>query len=312
MNILKVHRNFLDSRWGLLPVVVGFLAIRMCWPGEVELWQRWTPAVIEVGVALFLHFLAKRYSVVRQRTLLPAFFYLLFTGTDPLFFNNWAAGFSLLMFVLCQEILMRSAFHPLSQRNMLNISFILILGSLYWPPFWLLFPVFWFGMFWFKVLNVKNFLAGIMGGVIILFFLVAWAVYRDEWTVFDEVLPMWTAGLDFHLYLPDLHDRIRLGCLLLIFILVGVRIFVASISEKVVTIKILRYFYVLTLLLAAFLFFQGQWKAEGLLILYIPLSLLSAHYFTYSRRRGEVWLLGLIVVFFLSMLGWQWAEQLAL
>jgi hypothetical protein len=311
MDVLKLHRDFLITRWGLLPVMAVFLLLRLCWPGEAAFWQRATAAGIELAVAIALHFLARQYSVVQQRTLLPTFFYLLFTGTDSLFFDHWMAGISLLLFVLCQVILMRSAFHPLSQNNMLNISFVLILGSLYWPPFWLLFPVFWYGMAWFRILNLKNWLAGVMGIVIVLFFLFAWGVYRDEWTVFDRVLPVWKSGLDFQLYAPDLCEWVRIGGLLLLFLLIGVRIFVANISEKVVTVKILRYFYVLALLLAVFLLVQGRWAAEAWLILYFPLSLLSAHYFTYSRRRGEVWMLALFVIFFLSMLGWQWSEQLA-
>ncbi|GHV59499.1 hypothetical protein FACS1894182_13690 [Bacteroidia bacterium] len=306
MDIRKIHRNFVASRQSLIITMVVFFVVRIPWMDEANPLAFWGSAFLQVGIALFLLYLTQTYSIIRQKTLLPAFFYLLIAGTNPLLFDDLRGSVAAFLVLLCLLFLFNSYQNPLSQRNMLNISLIVTLGSFYWTPLLLFFPLFWYGMYQFKILNFKTFLASLVGVIVVFLFLFAWSVYENDFTVFVEALPDWSDLLNFQFFALEVQDGIVIIFLFLLFCLSGIKIFMAGVSEKIQAIHVLSYLYLLTCIVFAFFFVQNQWDKEWCLILYIPLSLLMAHYFTLSHKPVELWLFLLMVVFLLMRFGWEW------
>ncbi|MDR2804676.1 MAG: DUF6427 family protein [Dysgonamonadaceae bacterium] len=306
MDIRKIHTGFITRRFPLAIALLFFFALRIPWLDKGNPLEFWASAVIQTGIAISLLYLTQTYNIVRQKTLLPAFFYVWLTGTNPVCFYNLRGSISAFLIVPCLAFLFHSYHNPRSQRNMLNISLILTLGSFYWAPLLFFFPLFWQGMYRFKIFNFKNFFAGVLGIVLIFLFLFAWSVYKGDETVFEQILSGWSVVCDFRVDSLDVKGWVRIAFVMLLFILSGVRIFMAGISEKVQTIHILSYLYMLAGILFVVFFFQNQWTPEWLLILYIPVSLLMAHYFTYTYRKSVSWLFLLTIIFFLGMFVWEW------
>jgi hypothetical protein len=256
---------------------------------------------------MFLLNLTQRYVIIREKTFLPAFFYLLLAGVNPLYFYDLRGSVAAFLVVLCLLILFDTYQKPLSQRNALNMSLVLTLGSLYWAPLLLLFPLFWYGMYWFKSLNFKTFFASLMGLAAVCLFLFAWSIFKDDWTVFVQMLPDWSALWDFRfpplVTVTELVTNIFLGIL---FVLSVVQIFMAGVSEKIQARTFLSYLSALAAVIAILFLGQNQWEKEWSLILYVPVSLLFAHYFTLAQRLAGMWLFLFTIVFFLSMFAWQW------
>ncbi|MDR0543192.1 MAG: DUF6427 family protein [Dysgonamonadaceae bacterium] len=312
MDIRKIHKSFITDRSSLIVVLFLFLVIRIPLTGEGTPLEFWSSAFIQTGIALFLLYLTQIFGIIRQKTLLPAFFYLLLAGTNPLFFYDLRGSVSAFIVTLCLLFLFNSYQNPLSQRNALNISLILTLGSFNWLPLFLFFPLFWYGMYRFKSLNIRTFFASLTGILLVCLFWFAWCVYENNLSIFLQALPDWSDLTDIQIFSPNIREGVVILFLFLLFVLSGIRIFMAGVSEKIQAMNILSYLYLLACVVFAFFFIQNQWSKEWLLILHIPLSLLIAHYFTLSNKPVELWLFLLVVVFFLLRLGLEcfvWIEN---
>jgi len=278
----------------------------MFWIDKDNLLELLGSMFAQIGVAIFLLFLTQKHVIIRERTLLPSFCYLLLIGTNHLFINNLQGSVSALLVVSCLCFLFNIYQTPFPQRNALNVSLLLTFGSLYWTPLIYFFPLFWWGMSWFKNLNIKTFLASLMGIAIVCLFLLARSLYCENWTVFAKILfDLSTLG-EFQLaslFIRNMTEIIFVGVL---FILSVINAFRSDVSEKAQARTMLGYLSLLTVVLFIVFLFQNQWMKEWLLILYIPVSLLIAHYFTLTQNRVVMWLFLVTIVFFLFMFGWKW------
>jgi hypothetical protein len=240
--------------------------------------------------------------VIRQRTLLPAFFYLLFVGTSPRYFEDWLGSLMSLIILLCFYVLFATYQRPKSQMNAFNISILLTLGSFLWTPILYFFPLFWIGMYQFKSLNVRSFFAYWMGFVLVYFLIFTWSIVQNDLTIFVDSLPIfdtqWT--LDLSIFSP--RDWAIAGYLMFLFILAGSKIFMSGISEKVRAVTTLSYLYLFSIGVFFFFVLQTTTDNSWRLITYIPLSLLIAHYFTLSLRKWTNWLFLFTLLVFIASL----------
>ena len=307
MNISHIHKGFINNRLSLIIALLVFVALRIPWIGEGEVLELGASTFIQIGSALLLLHFAQKQSIIRQRTLLPAFFYLLLVGTNPLLFYDLRGSVSTFIVLLCLLFLFDTYQNPLSQRNALNISLVLALGSFYWPPLLFFFPVFWYGMYWVKSFNLKTFFATLLGLAVVYLFLLAWSVYKNDWAVFMQVMPDWSVLWDFRFpHSASIEESATNIFLFILFVLSVFNIFMVGVAEKAQARTFLGYLSQLTVVVSILFLSQNQWGTEWLLILYVPLSIVLAHYFTLSQKPGTMWLLLLTILFFLLMFAWKW------
>jgi len=307
MNTRTKYNNFI-KHWATLAVtLLIFIALRIPWMGKEEALELWSSMLVQIGIAIFTVYFVEKQGIIRQRTLLPALFYLILVGTNPLFFHDWRGSIYALLILLCLSLLFDTFQNPFSQRNALNISIILTLASLYWTPLLVFFPLFWLGMRWFKSLNLNTFFASLMGWAVVYLFLLAWSVYKGDWTFFLQMLPdlseLWDFRVPPMMGMEEVATNIFLGAL---FFLSVINNFVVGTIEKAHAKTALAFLSLLAGVIAVFFLGQYQWRSEWLLISYIPLSVLLAHYFTLSYKRSTVALFWATVLFFLLVFAWQW------
>ncbi|GHT60869.1 hypothetical protein FACS189451_01730 [Bacteroidia bacterium] len=297
MSIDKIHKFFV-SNWGVfIACVLVFLAFRL--QGDWDNINLWVSTLLQIILALSLLNLNNIFTIIRRRTLLPALFYLILVGCNPVFDLDWKGALVALLMMINYLFLFHTYQKPDSQLNALNISLLLVLGSLLWPQFLLFFPVFWLGFYWFRSFNLRVFLASLVGIIVVYLIIYAWSVYRDDWWMFLDYLPK--PEEIFAIHEPNLsnYEWISLGIIFLASIFAGFNLFVSNISEKVRTVSILKYMYITSFLIFFMAFVQSEYRSIWESVGYISIALILAHYFTLTNR---LYIKILMLVFILAML----------
>ncbi|MCL1933103.1 MAG: hypothetical protein FWF53_04725 [Candidatus Azobacteroides sp.] len=302
MNIGKIHKQFLSSKLLLSVIVFVFVAVRL-YPAYDQLddIRLWSCLLIQIGIAFFLLQLNHTFNIFQQHTFLPALFYLLFVGGNPDFYYDLKGSIAALCFVLSYYFLFDSYQKPQSQANALNISLLLVLGSLLWTPLLFLFPVFWIGFYRFQSFNARVFFAGLIGFATVYLFIFAWSIYQGDKDIFLSFLSQFKTL--FVVHKPDLTilEWVICGVLLLFGFIIGIYQFFFNISERVWTISVLGYFYLSSFLFFIFLFLQSEYKSTWWLINYVPIAFLAGHFFSRSNKRSVHYLLLLFFLFFVGI-----------
>ena len=306
MTLRKIHKSFVTDRTPLIVAVVLFILFRFIGANEEDsAVVLWGTAAIQLATAFLLLYLTQTFVIIRNRTFLPAFFYLLFTGTIPDLYSDLSGSVSAVCILLCIFFLFASYQQERSQGYSLNIALILTMGSFLWAPLLYFFPVFWLGMYQLRSLNFRSFIASLLGFITIYLFAFTWNFHQGTLAAFFQENPDWQALIHIQPLGFDLWECLIIGFLAMLFLLSGGGIFVSSVSEKVKTVKALRFLYVVCALIFILLLLQNDWKEEWFSILCVPLSLLVTHLFALTEKTIVRWLMLVAILFFLGMLGWQ-------
>ena len=302
MNIERVHKQILTSKLLFFVIVFAFIAVRIYSAGnQFDSLSFWGSLPIQLGIAFLLLQLNHIFNIIQERTFLPAIFYLLFTGINPCFYTDIKGSIAALCLTLCYFFLFNSYQKPESQTNAMNISILLVLGSLLWTPLLYLLPVFWIGFYRFQCFNGRVFFASLTGFVIVYLFIFTGSVYLGDRNIFVSLLPQFSALLTVYECNFTLWEWLSYGFLLFIFFVAGISLFFFNISERVWTISVLRYLYITSLLIFPVLFIHSEFKSSWGLILYVPFAFLTGHFFSRTNNKSVKYLLLVCFIFFVGI-----------
>ena len=300
MNIEKIHSQLLSSKSLLFTIIFAFVAIRL-YPlyNQLDNLSLWGSLLIQLGIALFLLQLNSIFNIIQRHTFLPALFYLLFIGSNPVFFCDLKGSVAALCVVWAYYYLFNSYQKPKSQTNAMNISILLVFGSLFWPPLLFLFPIFWIGFYYFHCFNARMFFASLTGFLIVYLFVLAWSLFWKDQNAFTSLLPQFDAL--FFIQKPNftIAEWLTCGVLMLVSLLAGLHLFFSNISERIWTIAVLNYFFLSVFILFIFYFLQSKYKSTWELINYVPIAFLIGHFFSRSNKRSVHYLLLFCFIFFI-------------
>ena len=129
-----------------------------------------------------------RFVIFRGKTILPFLLFLLLNSVNPDFFPIRPISVALFFLIFALFELYGSYQNPMSIGKMFNMMFFLGVSSLVWPyTLWFL-PVFWIGMYQFRILNVRTFLATLLGLFTVFWFVLGWSVLKHEMTIFVNIV----------------------------------------------------------------------------------------------------------------------------
>ena len=302
MNIEKIHKLFLSNKLLLITIIIAFIAVRLySLDGQWDNPSLWGSMLIQIMIAYFLLQLNHTFNIIQVHTFLPFLFYLLFIGSNPVFYYDLKGSIAAFCFVLCYHPLFISYQNPQSQINALNISLLLVLGSLLWTPLLFFFPVFWIGFHNFQCFNLRVFFASLTGFVIVYLFIFALSIFQEDKNIFLSLLP----HLDTLPFIqkPDLTllEWLSWGILLIAYLIIGIYLYILNISERVWTISILSYFYFSAFVSFIFFFIQSEYKSTWGLISYISIAFLTGYYFSRSNKKITHYLMLLFFLFFVGI-----------
>ncbi|MDR1369347.1 MAG: DUF6427 family protein, partial [Dysgonamonadaceae bacterium] len=175
MNLKRIHNALISGRFTIIIFIILVFVMRLLTRPDLGSIAFWVAFLTQIGISISLLHVNHVYTIVRGRTMLPTVFFLLMSGTSPLFYTEWKGSVIAAGVLVCLICLFASYQKPNSQLNALNIGLILTLCSFVWPPVWFLFPLFWYGFYEFQCLNIKTFFASIIGIITVYLFAFVWA-----------------------------------------------------------------------------------------------------------------------------------------
>ena len=119
--------------------------------------------LLMAGGAFLVHRVNYALMLIREKTLLPFLFYALLTSTNPDFFPLKSTSVGVFCLILALYQLFTSYHDPDATDKAYNASLIISIGSLLWIHILWFLPLFWLGMYNFRTLNIRTFVASLFG-----------------------------------------------------------------------------------------------------------------------------------------------------
>jgi len=133
--------------------------------------------------AILLQLFNFRFVFFRGKTILPFLLFLLFNSLNPVFFPVRPVSIAIFLIIFAMFELFGSYQNPIASGRMFNMMFYICVGSLFWPYLLWFIPVFWIGMYQFRILNVRTFTATLIGLFTFFWFMLGWCIWKHDWSV---------------------------------------------------------------------------------------------------------------------------------
>jgi hypothetical protein len=272
-----IFRTLTSSRTVLVLAIAAFVFVRR--QSGLEGAALWIPAAIQTGIALLILQINRMLNIVRIRTYMPALIYLLLLGVNHNYFREIDGSIMAACFAVSYFFLFLSFRNTRVDLLSLNITLILIVGSLMWSPLLYGFLFMWYGFFRIRTWQWKIIPASLIGvaGVYLCYF--TYCVYQDDLSLFAGFLPNIQAL--FQIQSPDLSpaEWALCGFLAVLNLLAAWQLYFADISVTVHTINSLKSLFIPLVLMFALFMMQTQMKVVWSMIIFIPVSLILSYYF---------------------------------
>lgn len=235
-------------------------------------------------IGLLANWLSKSNAIIRKRTQAVYGLYLLLVACCPLLHplsrGFLAAGF--LIFAL--HYLMGSFQEEFSQPKVFQSFCMLGISCLLYPKLILLYPLFLIGTISFLSLNLRSFVAALIGGLMPFWFLLAYGlVVQDIDLIVEPFMSLATfqpLGVGYELW------QLPLFLLLLILFLVSaIHIYLTTFDDRMRTRVFLHFLILLGGFLLLFMALQPQEAINLFPLACIPISMTAAHFFALTDSK---------------------------
>ncbi|WP_085537464.1 hypothetical protein [Massilibacteroides vaginae] len=260
--------------------------------------------LLMLGGAFLLQKSNYELGLIREKTLLPLFLNLFLISTNLNFFPLNPASFGVFFLIVAICNLFMGYHNEDARGTAYNSTLIVSLGSLLWIHILWFIPLLWHGMFRFRMLTIRTFLASLMGLATIYWFLLGWCVWTHDFSPFSIFPSLFKIQL-LSLGYTDWVNWVGILWVVIITLIAVVNI-ISHDSDDIQRTR--QYLYHLILfgfwsLSLAVLFAQSA--NEFLQVACIPSSLLTAHFFTLVRHRFVRWLLYFTFILFVALLSFR-------
>lgn len=258
--------------------------------------------LLMLGGAFLLHRANYILVLIREKTLLPFLFYVLFISTNPDFLPLKSTSVGVFCLILAIYQLFTSYHDPQAKSNAYNAALLIGIGSLLWIHILWFIPLFWVGMYNFRTLNLRTFLASLLGVGTVYWFLLGWCIWFADFTPFT--IPFATL-FRLNLLMPagiGLVDWIGILLMAALTTVSAINIITHEYEDTLRTRQFLSFLILMAICTFAMYFLYEQASEEFLETACIPASILIAHFFTVMRGRIIFWTFYSSIVIFIVLL----------
>ena len=139
--------------------------------------------VLMFGGAFLLHRANYVLVLIREKTMLPFLFYVLFISTNPDFFPLKSTSVGVFCLILAIYQLFTAYHDPEAREKAYSAALLIGIGSLLWVHLLWFLPLFWLGMYNFRSLTPRTFIASLLGVATVYWFLLGWCVAEGFYAV---------------------------------------------------------------------------------------------------------------------------------
>ena len=299
MNLNRFQIQVATGRF-TLPVVI--LVCLLLWGVTFQTWSDWGSLIISAIIGYLMIEINTAFTLIRTRTALPVCIYW-FMASALIFLHafRWE-DLVPLAFILSISQLFRSFESNSPATPIFHTFFFISLGSVIFPQFLYLVPLFWISMIPFRSISGKSLVASILGILTPYWFLFGYAFYSNELTLFWTPLEEAIHFYPIHYGALTLPEILSWGVITLLLVVSGGHYVSVSYLDKTRT----RIFH-------SFLTIAGLWITICMALqpvhlhILMPIQLictafLSGHLFTLTRNRfSGILFIVTFVVFILLM-----------
>lgn len=241
------------------------------------------------GGAFLLHRANYVLTLIREKTKLPFLFYVLFISTNPDFFPLKSTSVGVFCLILSIYQLFTSYHDPKAVEKAYT-SFLLIgIGSLLWIHLLWFMPLFWMGMYNFRSLTFRTFLASLLGVATIYWFLLGWCVWESDFTMFtvsfSTLFKVRFLATDGIVWL----DWLCILTIALLTVLASLNIIMHDVEDSLRSRQFLSFLIAMSVWAFGLYFLYEQVSEEFLETACVPASILIAHFYTVMRGKIVFW-----------------------
>ena len=275
-------------------------ALCMVFPGK--LFTYLIGFLLMAGGAFLVHRVNYALMLIREKTLLPFLFYALLTSTNPDFFPLKSTSVGVFCLILALYQLFTSYHDPDATDKAYNASLIISIGSLLWIHILWFLPLFWLGMYNFRSLTPRTFIASLLGVATVYWFLLGWCVWQKDFTLFS--VPFSTL-FKVRLLATDgivLLDWISIMAIALLTVVASLNIVMHDTEDSLRSRQFLSFLIAMSVWAFSLYFLYEQVSEEFLETACVPASILIAHFFTVTRGKIVFWSFFTIVAVLIATL----------
>jgi len=299
---------------GLFLWIVGHFFYLYSFPDEIPWLISLFPISTLVGelicfsvtliIGFILTHLIEQFSIIRTRTLLPAFFFVFLMSTNPALHLAQSGLIGALILLLAVGQFLPMYQDKKAVQCAFNVMFILSVGSFIVVELALFIPVFLIGFSIYQSFSFRTISASLIG-LIAPIFVIFSGFYL--WSNVQILIQYFLKGWHFQFFFPlEIRTFIYFSLLVIIFFISTLNFMVDSHQEKIRTRRTLQFFIFLFFVSAILLLFKGNnWTQIAPMASIFLVSLIS-HFFSLEAGRFSLivfWILILSsLVYFIHLL----------
>lgn len=245
--------------------------------------------ILMVGGAFLLHRANVALVLIREKTLLPFLFYVLFISTNPDFLPLKSTSLGVFCLILAMYQLFIGYHDPEAKETSYNAALLVGIGSVLWVHLLWFLPLFWVGMWNFRSLTMRTFLASLLGVATVYWFVLGWCVWQKDFTPltlpFSVLFKIRFLAIGNIVFL----DWINILIIAAITVIASVNILSHEVEDSLRSRQYLSFLISMALWAFALYFLYEQSSEEFLETACVPSSILIAHFFSVTRGKPVFW-----------------------
>lgn len=258
--------------------------------------------LLMAGGAFLLHRANYALALIREKSYLPMLLYLLFISTNIDFFPLKSTSLGVFCLILAIYQLFISYHEPESRENAYNAALLISLGSLLWIHLLWFMPLLWFGMYKFRALTIRTFLASLLGISTIYWFVLGWCAYYQDFSLFSVPFSILLRFRISSLAEFSTSQWISILTISGLTIISAINIITHDMEDSLRSRQYLGFLIIMAIWSFILFFLYGQVSEEFLQTACVPTSLLIGHFFTVTRSRWIRWgFAGMFLILFTNL-----------
>ncbi|MDR1402743.1 MAG: hypothetical protein LBJ60_03455 [Tannerellaceae bacterium] len=260
--------------------------------------------LLTAGGAFLIHRANYILIIIRKKTYLPFLIYILLASVNPDFLPLKSTSAGVFCLILAMYQLFTSYHDEHATDKAFNTALFIGTGSLLWVHILWFFPLFWIGMYNFKTLNARTFLASLTGLGAVYWFLLLWCFLQWDFTPFTVSFSALAKVRFLQITGIGLIDWVLIIYLACLTLAAALYIITHEHDENIRTRQYLFFLIVFAILSFGLFFLYEQSSDEFLCIAYMPVSILLTHFFTVKKgkKRYQGFYASCIIYIILSLI----------
>ena len=243
------------------------------------------------------------FVIIKEKTTLPFLLFLLLNSLNPDFYPVRPVSLALFPLLFAMFELFGSYQNPKAINRIFNVMVYLSAGSLLWPYLLWFIPVFWIGMYKFRILDFRTFAASLLGLFTTFWFVLGWCVWKHDYAV---LLSIFQCIADFRIVFAQesgLIAGLAPLCIFLFMIVISIHVSLHEQENTIRTRNFLSFLLIFGIVSFILSVFYAPNFADFLCVFYLPVSLIVAYFFAgkYGIRTFLLYclLMVLLIILFL-------------